>query len=131
MITDPVADVLTKIRNGSRRRLPAVDVVASKLTERMLMVFKQEGFIRNYKAIGQAPRKRIRIYLKYAPDKTPAIRQVTRVSTPGRRRYRGVDDMPRVLGGLGRAIVTTSRGLMTDRQARDQRVGGEVLCYVW
>lgn len=131
MITDPVADVLTKIRNASRRRLPAVDVVASRLTERMLMVLKQEGFLRTYKLIGQPPKKQIRVYLKYAPDKTPAIRRLIRISTPGCRRYRGVDGMPRVLGGLGRAILTTSKGLMTDRQAREQRVGGEVLCHVW
>ena len=131
MITDPVADVLTKIRNASSAHLPTTDVRASKLTERILAVLKQEGFIRNYKAMGEAPKKQIRVYLKYAPDKTPAIKQVIRVSKPGQRRYRGIDKLPRVLGGLGRTILTTSKGIMTDRQARQDRVGGEVLCYVW
>ena len=131
MITDPVADVLTKIRNASSARLPATDVRASKLTERILAVLKQEGFIRHYKAMGEAPKKQIRVYLKYTPDKTPVIKQVIRVSKPGQRRYRGIDNLPRVLGGLGRSILTTSKGIMTDRQARQERVGGEVVCYVW
>lgn len=131
MITDPVANFLTKIRNGSRANLPVVDVPASKLTERILVVLKQEGFIRNYKAMGEAPKKRIRIYLKYGLDKAPAIKQVIRVSKPGQRRYRGVEKLPRVLGGIGRSILTTSKGIMTDRQARQARVGGEVVCYVW
>ena len=131
MITDPIADVLTKIRNASSAHLPATDVRASKLTERVLAVLKQEGFIRNYKEMGQAPKKQIRVYLKYAPDKSPALKQVIRVSKPGQRRYRGVEKLPRVLGGLGRSILTTSKGIMTDRQARKERVGGEIVCYVW
>ena len=103
----------------------------SSLTQRVLDILKQEGFIRAYKPIGQAPKQQLRIYLKYGPDRTPAIMQLVRISKPGQRCYRRVDALPRVLGGLGRAIVTTSKGLMTDREARRQKIGGEVLCYVW
>ena len=131
MITDPVADVLTKIRNASRAKHATVDVLASKLTERILALLKQEGFIRNYKPMGQAPRKQLRVYLKYSQDRKPALVNAVRVSRPGQRRYRGVEKLPRVLGGLGRIVLSTSKGLMTDQEARRQRIGGEVLCYVW
>lgn len=130
-VCDPIADLLTKIRNASSTKLPATDVVASRLAEQLLIVLKREGFIKNYKAIGQAPKKQFRVYLKYAPGRVPAISQVVRVSKPGQRRYRGVAKMPRVLGGLGRAILTTSKGLLTDHEARQQKIGGEVMCYVW
>ena len=129
--TDPVADLLTKIRNASRARHPAVDVPASRLTTKIVFVLRQEGFIRNYKPVGQAPKQQLRVYLKYAPDRMPAITQLIRSSKPGRRRYRGVHELPRVLNGLGRAILTTSKGVLTDHEARRQGVGGEVLCYVW
>lgn len=128
---DPIANLLTKIRNASRARHPSVDVPASGSTEQILSLLKQEGFIRTYKPVGQAPKQRLRIYLKYAPGQTPAITQLTLVSKPGYRRYCGVDELPRVLGGLGKAILTTSKGVMTDQEARRQRIGGEVLCYVW
>jgi len=128
---DSVANLLTKIRNASRARHPTVDVQASKLTAQILTVLKQEGFIRNFKPAGQAPKQRLRVYLKYAPDRSPAVMQLIAVSTPGSRRYRGAEELPRVLGGLGRAILTTSKGVMTDQEARRQRIGGEVLCYVW
>jgi len=128
---DSVANLLTKIRNASRARHPTVDVPASKLIERVLTILKQEGFIRNFKPVGQAPKPRLRIYLKYAPDKSPAVTGLVAVSTPGSRRYCGADELPRVLGGLGRVILTTSNGVMTDQEARRRKVGGEVLCYVW
>lgn len=131
MIADPVSDVLTKIRNASFAKHPTVDVRASKFTERILVLLKQEGFLRNYKPVGQPPRQQFRIYLKYAPGRVPAIKQLIRVSKPGQRQYRPVKKLPRVLGGLGRAILTTSKGLMTDHEARRQQIGGEVLCYVW
>lgn len=131
MISDPLADALTKIRNASRAKHATVDLVASKLTERVLAILKQEGFIRNYKPAGEAPRRSFRVYLKYTPARLPAITHVRRVSMPGRRTYRRVGEMPRVLGGLGRVILTTSKGVMTDREARQQRLGGEILCYVW
>ncbi len=129
--TDPVADLLTKIRNASRAKHPTVDVPAAKQSERILAILKQEGFIKTYKTMGQPPKQGIRIYLKYGPDHAPAIEQLVRVSRPGSRRYCSVDNLPRVLSGLGRSILTTSKGLMTDKQAKQQRVGGEVLCYVW
>ena len=131
MIADPVANLLTKIRNASRAKHPVVDVPASRLATNILLVFKQEGFIRNYKPVGQAPKQQLRVYLKYAPDRTPVITQLIRSSKPGRRRYRGVGELPRVLNGLGRAVLTTSKGVITDQEARRQKVGGEVLCYVW
>ena len=129
--TDPLADVLTKIRNASRAKHPTVDVRASRIAERVLVVLKQEGYIRAYKAVGEAPTQRmLRVYLKYA-KKTPAIKQLVRISTPGRRQYSNAGALPRVLRGLGVAVISTSRGVMADRDAYRQRVGGEVLCYVW
>lgn len=129
--SDTIGDALTKIRNGSRARHPAVDVRHSKLVLRILDVLKQEGFIRTYKTMGETPAdKAIRVYLKYA-KKTPAITQLIRVSKPGVRVYRRAAELPRVLGGLGVAIVSTSKGLQTERAAYQQRMGGEVLCYVW
>ena len=129
--SDSLADMLTKVRNASRAKHPAVDVRASRLAERVLGVFKQQGFIRAYKLVGETPPQRmLRVYLKYA-NGTPAIRQVVRISKPGQRHYRKAAKLPRVLRGLGVAIVSTSRGVMTDREAYRQRVGGEILCYVW
>ena len=130
-ITDPIADTLTKIRNASRQRHPTVEVRASRFTEQMVTLLKQEGFVRAYKVMGQSPQRRLRIYLKYGPNQVPAITQLVRISKPGQRRYTGADKLPRVLSGLGRAILTTSKGLMTDQEARRQRMGGEVMCYVW
>lgn len=129
--SDTISDVLTKIRNGSRARHPAVDVRHSKFVIKVLDVLKQEGFIRTYKVIGETPATRaIRVYLKYA-KKTPTITQLIRVSKPGVRTYRKAAELPRVLGGLGVAIVSTSKGLLTERAAYQQRMGGEVICYVW
>ena len=130
-MTDPIGDCFAKIRNASLAKHAVVDVRASKLAERVLVLLKEEGFIRNYKRAGEAPKQSFRVYLKYATDKTPAITQLARISKPGRRYYRRTDQMPRVLSGLGRAILTTSKGVMTDQEARRQKIGGEVLCYVW
>lgn len=131
MIHDPISDALTKIRNASRSHHPAVDVRFSGLSSRILDVLKQEGFIRAYKLVGETPAKKsIRVYLKYA-RKTPAITEVVRVSKPGARIYRKATELPRVLGGLGIAVVSTSRGIVTEHDAYKQRIGGEVLCYVW
>jgi small subunit ribosomal protein S8 len=128
---DLVSDNLTKIRNASRTRQASVDLFASRLTERILDVLKQEGFIRNYRAVGEQPaQRRLRVYLKYA-QRMPAIQQVVRVSKPGERIYRRSTALPRVLRGLGVAVLSTSKGIMTEREAARQRVGGEVLCYVW
>ena len=129
--SDTISDVLTKIRNGSRASHPAVDVRFSKFVVKILDVLKQEGFIRTYKVTGDAPAQRaVRVYLKYA-KKTPSITQLIRVSKPGVRTYRKAAELPRVLGGLGVAIVSTSKGLLTERVAYQQRIGGEVICYVW
>jgi small subunit ribosomal protein S8 len=129
--TDPLADVLTKIRNGSNAKHATVDVPASKVAERVLALLKDEGFIRNVKPMGEGVHRSLRVYLKYGPDKVPAIGQIRRISRPGQRAYADLDRMPRVLNGLGRAIMSTSKGVMTDQKARREHVGGEVLCYVW
>ena len=131
MIHDPLSDSLTKIRNASRSHHPVVDVRFSRLFGRILDVLKQEGFIRAYKFIGEtATTRSIRVYLKYA-RKTPAITEVVRVSKPGARIYRKATELPRVLGGLGVAVISTSRGIVTEQNAFKQRIGGEVICYVW
>ncbi len=130
-ITDPTADALTKIRNASRAHHPTVDVRPSKFTEHVLKVLQQEGFIRTYRNVGEAVQSRTcRVYLKYL-GKIPAIAQLVRVSKPGVRAYAGRNELPRVRRGLGVAIVTTSQGVMTERQAYRQGIGGEVVCFVW
>ena len=140
--SDPIADGLTKIRNASLAKHPAVDVRFSRVFLKILDVLKHEGFIRTYKPVGETPSQRtLRVYLKYAPStpggsgragkKMPAITQIIRVSKPGARIYRKADGLPRVLGGLGVAIVSTSRGIVAEREAYQQRIGGEVMCYVW
>ncbi len=131
MITDPIADMLTKIRNASRAKHPTTEVRASKFTEQILTLLKTEGFIRAYKPVGEGIAKQFRVYLKYTSSRVPAIQEVVRASRPGQRHYRKVDDLPRILNGMGRVILTTSKGVMTDKEAKRQRVGGEMLCYVW
>ncbi len=127
----PVGNLLTKIRNASKAKHPHVDITASRLVGEILALLKREGFIRNYKPVGQPPKQMIRIYLKYGQDKTPAITTLVGVSRPGQRRYARSSALPRVLGGIGKAVLTTSHGLMTDQEAYRQRIGGEVLCYIW
>lgn len=130
-VSDPIADVLTKIRNASRARHATVDVRASKFADRILDVMKREGFIRMFKTIGTEPTEKFcRVYLKYA-QKKPAIEQVVRISRPGVRVYRNSKSLPRVRRGLGVAIVTTSSGVMTEREAYQKKLGGEVVCFVW
>lgn len=130
-ISDPISDALTKIRNASRSRHPAVDLRVSRFLTEILNVLKAEGFIRTYKPIGETPAQRsVRVYLKYA-RKTPAITQIIRVSKPGVRTYRKAGELPRVLRGLGVAVVSTSKGVLSERDAYQQRIGGEVICYVW
>ena len=130
-LTDSISDGLTKIRNASRAKHPTVEVRSSRPLSQILEVLKREGFIRAYKAVGDAPAQRaLRVYLKYS-QKTPAVTQLIRVSKPGVRVYRKATTLPRILGGLGVAVVSTSRGIMTEREAYQQRIGGEVLCYVW
>ena len=130
-LSDPISDGLTKIRNASSAKHPVVDIRFSRVFTKILDVLKQEGFIRTYKAIGEKPSQRtLRVYLKYA-KKTPAISQLIRISKPGARKYRKAAELPRVLGGLGVAVVSTSKGITTERDAYQQHIGGEVICYVW
>ncbi len=130
-MTDPIADMLTRIRNASSVFHESVDVPASKIKKELARILKEEGYIRDYKVNDDGKQGVLRIYLKYAPPKRQVITGVKRISKPGRRVYAKSDQIPRVLGGLGVAVLSTSRGLMTDREARKQRIGGEVICYVW
>ena len=129
--SDPIGDGLTKISNASQAGHPTVEVRASRFFGTILDVLKQEGFIRTWKNIGETPAQRMfRVYLKHI-NKRPAITKLVRISKPGMRRHRPARELPRVLGGLGIAIVSTSNGLMTEREAYHKRIGGEVICYVW
>ena len=130
-VTDSIADMLTVIRNGSFASKGIVEVRGSKLAEEILGIFKKEYFISNYKLIKDNKQGILRVYLKYSKEGAPAILGIKRISRPGLRLYKKADEMPKVYGGLGMAIISTSKGLMTDSQARDNKIGGEVLCYIW
>ena len=130
-VTDPIADALTIIRNASRIKKDVAEVRYSKIVEEVFKLLKKDGFILNYKAMKDEKQGKIRAYLAYAKDGTPALSGVKRVSKPGLRVYKQCDELPKVYGGLGIAIVSTSKGVMTDNEARDQKVGGEVICYAW
>jgi small subunit ribosomal protein S8 len=131
-ITDPIADYLTQIRNATHARMDNVTVASgSKMTIRITEILKEEGCIENFKVVETGPKRTIRIHLKYLKGKKPTMQSIVRWSKPGLRRYVNCDHIPRVLGGLGFSILSTSRGLMTDRRARSERIGGELLCKVW
>jgi small subunit ribosomal protein S8 len=130
-MTDPVSDLLTRIRNATSVRHDRTDVPASKMKLEIAKILKQEGYIRTFKVIEEGPQGTIRIYLKYADDGEPVIHGLRRISRPGRRVYRGVGDLPKVRNGLGVAVISTNRGVVTDEQARGLQVGGEVLCEIW
>lgn len=129
-ITDPVADYLTRIRNAQKAAHKHTDIPASKLKRAMTQILLEKGYIRNYLNIDDGKQGLIRVYLKYDRDGNPVIQDLKRVSRPGLRRYVGADSLPRVLNGLGIAILSTSQGVMTDKEARRIHVGGEVLAYV-
>jgi len=131
MTSDPIADLLTRIRNASRAEHEKVDIPASKLKLRVTEVLKEEGFIKNYRLIEDNKQGVLRVYLKYGTGGEKIISGLVRVSRPGRRVYVGKDKVPHILGGMGVAIVSTSRGVMTDRDTRKHQLGGEVLAYVW
>ncbi len=132
MTTDPIADMLTRIRNALGARHLKVDIPASRLKMEIARILKDEGYIANYKPTEEGSRKYIRIYLRYtSPGNVPVISKIERVSRPGCRVYVGGSKIPRVLGGLGVNILTTPRGVMTGRDARKSGVGGEILCQVW
>jgi small subunit ribosomal protein S8 len=131
MMTDPVADLLTRIRNASRAEHEKVDIPSSKLKLRVVEILKAEGFIKSFRVLEESTPSTLRVYLKYGTGNEQIISGLVRVSTPGRRVYVGKAKIPTVLGGMGVAILSTSRGLMTDREVRKQGLGGEVLAYVW
>lgn len=130
-MNDPIADFLTRIRNAQMAKFSKVDIPASNLLKEMTRIMKEAGYIINYTLIEDQKQGLIRIYLKYGTQKKPAITGLKRVSRPGLRRYVGATDIPRVLNGLGIAVLSTSKGLLTDKQAKKDKVGGEVLCYIW
>jgi len=130
-MTDPISDLLTRIRNAHRAKHDRLDVPASKVKLEVCRLLKQEGYIKNVSVVEGKPSDQLRIILSYNKEGAPGISRMRKVSTPGRRVYRGADAIKPVLNGLGIGIVSTSKGLMTDRQAREQRVGGEILCEVW
>ena len=129
-ITDPIADLLTRIRNANMVNHQSVEIPSSKLKVELVKLLKEEGYIADYKLVDKDAFKVINVELKYIGNK-PVIRGLQRVSTPGLRAYSKAKNLPRVFGGLGVAIVSTSKGLMTDKAARKDNIGGEILCYVW
>ncbi len=130
-MTDPIADFLTRIRNAIMARHRYVDIPASNMKKKMAQILYEQRFIRNYIIIDDGKQGIIRIFLRYTPDGKSVIHELKRVSKPGRRYYVDVDHLPRVKNNMGIAILSTSKGVMTERQARKERVGGEVLCYIW
>ncbi len=130
MMTDPIADMLARIRNAGHAGHKRVDMPVSKLKAEIARILKESHFIHDFKVLDDGRHGVLRIYLKYHDDK-PVIRDLQRVSRPGRREYAGVADLPRVRNGLGIAVISTSRGVMSDREARENNVGGEVLAAVW
>lgn len=130
-MTDPIADMLARIRNANMARHDRVEVPASRLKEEIAQILQEEGYIKNYKYLEDRKQGILCIYLKYSNDKQKVISGIKRISKPGRRIYIGKAELPRVLNGLGIAIISTSRGVMTASQCRHIGVGGEVICYVW
>ncbi len=130
-MTDPIADFLTRIRNAVMARHRYVDIPASNMKKKMAQILYEQRFIRNYIIIDDGKQGILRIFLRYTPDGKSVIHELKRVSKPGRRYYVDVDHLPRVKNNMGIAILSTSKGVMTERQARKERVGGEVLCYIW
>lgn len=130
MVTDPIADLLTRVRNAAMARHDSVNIPASKMKIAVAKILKEEGFISDYSIVKGEPQRMIKITLKYI-DKQPAFIGLERVSKPGLRIYSGKKEIPRVYGGLGIAVISTSKGLMTGQEAWKKNIGGEVLCYVW
>lgn len=130
-VTDPVADLLTRIRNASRAGHEQVEIPGSKLKLQIVKILAQEKFVRGYQFLQDGPQGTIRVFLKYSPKREPVLTQLRRISKPGLRVYKPAAKVPRVLNGMGIAIVSTSAGVLPDRECRRQGVGGEVLCYVW
>lgn len=130
-MTDPIANMLNMIRNANRRKHPTVDIPASKLGQAILQIFKDSGYIDNFRFIEDKKQGILRVYLKYIDKHTPAITNLKRISKPGLRTYAKKGEVPQVLNGLGVALISTPKGILTDKQAKEQNVGGEVLCFIW
>ncbi|MCL2574748.1 MAG: 30S ribosomal protein S8 [Defluviitaleaceae bacterium] len=131
-MSDPIADMLTRIRNANSARHNTVDIPSSRVKEAITKILVDEGYVKGYEIVGDAVKKNIRISLKYGKDKNEkVISGIKRISKPGLRVYAGAEDIPRVLNGLGCAIVSTNQGIVTDRQARSAGVGGEIIAYIW
>ncbi|MBR4822603.1 MAG: 30S ribosomal protein S8 [Bacteroidales bacterium] len=131
-MTDPIADFLTRIRNAYLAGKKVVEIPSSKMKEALTKILCEKGYILSYKVVEGTPYNTIKIALKYHPEtKMPAIKKIERISTPGLRQYTDVENMPRVLNGLGIAVISTSKGLVTDKEAKELGVGGEVICYVY
>ena len=131
-MTDPIADYLTRLRNAIQAKHKVVEIPASNLKKEITKILFDKGYILNYKFIEEGPQGSIKIALKYNPQtKESAIQSLKRISRPGLRKYTGYKDMPRVINGLGIAVISTSKGVMTDKEAADLKVGGEVLCYIY
>jgi len=131
MMTDPIADMLTRIRNGIQARHPAVEMPTSKMKVAIAEVLKDEGYIKGYFLSGEGTKKMLKVELRYVGKSEPVLSGIKRISKPGLRVYAGSGEIPQVFGGLGVAVLSTSRGVMSGGQARRQRIGGEVLCHVW
>ena len=130
-MTDPVADMLTRIRNANTAGHATVDIPASKIKKNIAEILVKEGYIKGYEVVAGETQDIIRVTMKYGPEKTKVISGIKKISKPGLKVYAKADEVPKVLGGLGIAIISTSSGLVTDKEARKLGVGGEVICYVW
>jgi len=131
MMTDPIADMLTRVRNANKARFASVDIPASTMKVSLAKILKDEGYIKNYKVVQDNKQGVLQIFLKYGQKGEPVISEIRRVSKPSRRVYVDKDSIPMVRNGLGLAILTTSKGVLTDKEARKQQVGGEVICTFW
>ena len=130
-VTDPIADMLTRIRNGVKAKFNSIDVPGSKLKTEIAKILKEEGFIKNYKFLKDGKQGILRIYLKYGPGQSAVVYGLKRISKPGRRVYVKSDEIKPVYNGMGISILSTSRGIITDKKARKENIGGEILCDVW
>jgi small subunit ribosomal protein S8 len=131
VVSDPIADLLTRIRNANMVNNDRIELPGSKMKKALVQILKDEGFVRDFEWLDTGHQGTIRLYLKYGPNKTKVIAGLRRISRPGLRVYAKKDQVPKVLNGLGVAVLSTSRGIMTDKRARQEGVGGEVLCYIW